>query len=461
VRLHGDQPAQALEAFEAALRNVNAPGDYHNSLVELADVRALFESAFQQLRQAEAFQEAVQLTALYEKIAPPGVAAQLGGEAAEAAALALRTAHSSSDDVARRKEEEARQLFRKAGLAFEASAAVATTPAQQMERLWRSITDYLEGRDHARAVEVLERYVRLPIPLERQGQAWYVLAEAYRTLRKPDARGAYEKCIEYPGPFAFRARYEIAVAKIEQKKFDDAEEDLRQNLQLMQTAPDPDAHEKTLVTLASLLYQQHNYSRAYDKLKEALERYPANPNAVRLRLQLAQCCRRRAEEVGERIGFQSSPGISSADEQRHLRAQRQGFLEEAAAHFQALVDNLETTQVQQKLTPEQENILGQARFAVADCRFDLGQYSQALFLFDVLAKRYEGQVEALIALQHVWQCHGVLFQAEEAKMTLERIRTAMAHTTYDGSAENRTHAWWEDWLAKQAKLREAARPNGR
>ncbi|MBY0525022.1 MAG: tetratricopeptide repeat protein [Gemmataceae bacterium] len=461
LRLRGDKPSAVLEAFETALRGVTAPADYHNSLVDLAEVRTLLESACQHFKQTSAFEQAVQLANLYEKVAPPGVAQQLAAEATEAWAKSLRAAAQTqlNEDSAKRSEDEARQRYRQAGIAFEAAASLATNPNEQAEWLWRAIGDYLEGRDHARAVHVLDRYVQLPIPLERQGRAWHALGEAHRVLRNQSAaQSAYQKCIEYPGPFAYRARYELAITKIEQKNLDDAEEDLKQNLRLMQTAPDAEAYERTLVTLASLLYQRKNYPRAFDRLQEALERYPANPNAVKLRLQLAQCCRQLAEEANDRLTLGR---VSTAEEQSHYRAQRQKYLETAAGHYQKLVEDIESLQVKQTLSREQEAILGQSRFAVADCRFDLGQYNQALVLYNVLAKRYQNQVEGLVALKHAWQCHCVMFQPDLARGTLDRIRSALPSTTFDAAAENRTRAWWDNWLVDVSKLREAPRPPSR
>lgn len=460
LRLKADKPAAALEALESALRGVSTPADYRNALVELAEVRGLFEAGIQQFRQAGNFEEAVQLANLYEKVALPATGQELAAESAEDWAKYLRAQAQRAGDAqtAKRLDEEARQRFRQAGVAFDAAAAQAATTAEQAERLWRSVSDSLEGRDQAHAVQVLDRYVRLPLPPERLAQAWFVLGEAHRALRNPlAAESAFQKCIEYRGPYAFRARYELAVGKIEQKHYDDAEDILLQNLKMMaQVGPDAEAHEKSLITLASLLYQRHNYSEALRRLQEALDRYPTNPNAMKLRLQLALCCRQLAEQEGELSSLGNGRGTE--EERRHHRAQQQKLLEMAAAHYQKLVDDLESQQaLTQKLTPEQEAILGQVRFAVADCRFDLGQYSQALYQYTILAKRYENTVEGLIALKHVCQCHAVMFQPDKVKTVLEQVKAALPRTNFDGAAENRTRTWWENWLADQNKLRDLPR----
>jgi hypothetical protein len=182
---------------------------------------------------------------------------------------------------------------------------------------------------------------------------------------------------------------------------------------------------------------------------------------VKLRLQLALCCRQLAEQAGEVASL--GGGFSTEEERRHYRSQQQSLLKTAAGHYQKLVDDLESQQaVIQKLTPEQEAILGQVRFAVADCRFDLGDYSQALYQYTILAKRYENTVEGLIALKHVCQCHLVMFQPDKAKAVLEQIKAVLPRTNFDSTAENRTRTWWENWLADQSKLRDLPKvPSGR
>lgn len=462
LRLRGDKPAAALEAFESALRGVSSAADYHNSLVELADVRTIFEAGISQFRQAGAYEDAVQFANLYEKVALPGVGQELAGQIAEAWARSLRdqSQRAGNAETAKRLDEEARQRFRQAGIALEASSVHTAASVDQGERVWRAVAAYLEGRDYARATAALERYVRLPVAPERQGQAWFVLGEAQRTQRNSAAaQSAFQKCIEYPGPYAFRARYELALAKIEQRRWEDAEEDLVHNLKIMaQLGPDAEAHEKSLITLGSLLYQRKNYNEALRRLQEALDRYPANANALKLRVQLAQCSRLLAEQANEATAAGS---FTTPEEREHRRKQRQKLLEAALAHYQKLVDDLEAQQLKQALSAEQEAMLGQVRFAAADCRFELGQYPEALFQYNVLAKRYENTVEGLIALKHVWQCHGTMFQPDQARAVLERIRAALPRTTFDAAAENRTRAWWDNWLSDQAKLRDLPRsPSG-
>ena len=133
LRLRGDKPVAALEAFESALRGVSSAADYHNSLVELADVRTIFETGIAQFRQAGAYEDAVQFANLYEKVALPGVGQELAGQIAEAWARSLReqSQRTSNAETAKRLEEEARQRFRQAGIALEASSVHTAASVEQ------------------------------------------------------------------------------------------------------------------------------------------------------------------------------------------------------------------------------------------------------------------------------------------------------------------------------------------
>jgi hypothetical protein len=455
LKLRGSDPAAALEAFQTALRAVTAPADYRNTLVDLAEARSLFEAGCRWYIQLGKFETALQLSRLYERLALPGVGQELGGQAAEGWAKILleQSRRAPSAEGARQEEEEARKRFCESAALFEAAAGETRGQAEQADWLWRSATNYLQGHDARRALPVLERFVGLPTAPARLGEAWYIRGEAFRALRnRVAAQADYRHCIKFPGPFAYWARYQLAVLELEQNNLEEAETILTQNLALidLDVEADVEVREKTLYALAALLFQRRDYHMAYVRLQEALARYPGNEQAFRTRYQLAQCCRHLAEQATQKINDDKA----TPEVRQHYRTQRQRYLEMAASHFQKLSDDCSTLAGQRTLTAEEETTARQTAFAVGECRFDLGQFDEALRLYETLARRYRGQVEELIALRHVWQCHGVKFQTDQAKKMIERIRAALKelpNSAFDNSMDMRTRRWWDDWLREKSR----------
>ena len=452
LRLRNGAIPAALEAFEAAVVGVAAPADYRNAFVDLTVARGVFEAGCRWYLQNGNHEAALQLARLYERIALPGVGQELAGQAAESCGkAALEQARLAvNNPAARQLEEEAQKQFRQAGTAFAQAATLSRSPADKADWLWRSAVNFLDGQDPAHALPVLEQFVALPVDAERLGEAWYVRGAAFLALgNEVAAQADFRHCIKFPGVFAFRARYELAQYEIKHNNADEGADILTQNLGLIEIAdkPDREAHEKTLYALAHLLFQKRDQRMAYVKLEEALTRFPSNAGALKTRFVLAQCCRQLAEQASQKIN-----DAREEEERRHHRTQRQRFLEKAAGEYQRVAADCTGLQTLRVLTADEESMQRQAGFAVAECRFDLGQFDDALKLYEDLARKYAKQVEQLIALRHVWQCHGVKFQTEQGKKALVEIRDAlkdMPANAFDNTAEVRSRRWWEEWLREK------------
>jgi TolA-binding protein len=305
---------------------------------------------------------------------------------------------------------------------------------------------------------VLERFLEQGLGRDRLGEGWYRLAEARKALRQDTAaHEAYRRCLDFSGPFACRARYQLAAAAVERGDWAEAEKALQENLERMQSEPDPVAHERTLFALAGLLFQQRNYLIASLRLEEALEHYPASPEVLVARRQLADCYRRLAVQENQHLQLSER---STADAQLHYRNQYRLWLEKAAVNYQKLEDDLLARQGTVALTPAEEMQLRDASFALAECRFDLGtnNYDEAIRLYEGLAKRYEKRVEELNALVQITRCYWIKRETEKARQTLQRFRTALANID-DATLQASPGAWtrqrWEEWLQEATRLCDA------
>jgi tetratricopeptide (TPR) repeat protein len=452
LRLIGPQPASALGCFDRAVRGLAGPADYHNALVALEEARPLFEKGLQVYRLAGDYASALRLAHLYEKVAPADVAQEAVGQLAEAWAQKCQAAH---------RDEDARAHWLEAADAYQAVADRATTAPEQSPWLWRAARCAVQAKEPARAASGLKRFLEVETALkdkaspDRLGQGWLALAQVFEAQGEGEAAGAaYAKCLEFPGPFAHRARYQLALALVAQHKPDEAEAVLVQNLELMRPSPDDDAQEKSLFTLADLLFRRGDYRMALLRLDEGLSRFPAHAGATAARLQLAECYRRlSAQEVENSRGERLSP-----EARAHYRELARDSLEKAADTYQRLAEDLLAHHNAHALPEPEQALLTQAEFAAADCRYDLGKYQEALRLYQLLAVRYHHRVEGLMALRNACRCYWVYPpQPDRARETIAQMR-ALLKEMDDAALANQLGAWadqlgawatrqkWEDWL---------------
>jgi hypothetical protein len=463
LRLFGANPASALEAFQRALDKVAAPKDYRNTLIPLERARQRIEYGCQFYSKGRDFDSALQLALLYRKIALPGVAQNLEGQAAEAWARDLQGQPPGGDA---RRAEQIRALFVRAGSAY-GDAAAACPAADQPRTLWQSASCFLQGEEHPRAAAVLEQFVQYNVPDEWRGEGFFTLAEARLTLsqREPDraadwkrsAREAYLKAIEYPGPFACRARYQLALAELEHKPADTADERqhldqvealLQQNLEPKVALLAPDAHEKSLFRLASLLFRRRNFDQAYLRLQEAVDRYPANPNILLTREQLAECFHQLAYQE---INFLS--GDVKQDAHLYHRRKKDLYLDKALASYEKLIDDLKKLEKTGKLTAPARAVLTKALFAIPDCRFEKGEYEEALRQSRELAERYAGKVESLTAYQNIWRCAGAKGWMDEARKAMDKARAtleSLPEEAFRGSPTTKQE--WQNWIKSRGEF---------
>jgi hypothetical protein len=473
LRLFGANPASALEAYRRALDRVASPKDYRNTLIPLEKARHRIEFGCQFFNRGHDFDSALQLAVLYKKVALAGVAQSLDGQAAEAWARDLQTQSSDTGSDPTRRGEQIRALFVRAGSAYQEAAA--TRPAaEQPKMLWQSASCSLQGEDFPRAVAVLEQFVQFSVPDDWRGEGFFTLAEARLTLSqkepgkaadwKRSAREAYLKAIEYPGPFASRARYQLALAELEQPATDPADERhhldqaealLQQNLEPKVVLLAPDAHEKSLFRLASLLVRRHNYDQAYLRLQEAVDRYPANPTILQARGQLAECYHQLAYQEINYLNSTVKP-----DAQLYHQRKKGLYLDKAVGSYEKLADDLKRLEKTGKLTAAGQAILTRGLFAIADCRFEKGEYEEALRQSKELAERYAGRVECLTAFQNIWRCAGAKGLMEEARKALDQARAtldSLPEEAFRGSPTTKQE--WQNWIKSRADFLRPASNN--
>jgi tetratricopeptide (TPR) repeat protein len=460
-------PTAALECYRRALARVTSPETYQNSFIDLNRARQRIGWACDMFRQYRDFESALELASLYRAIALPGAAEELQGRAAQDWARVLEVEpRPTRNPDATAWDEKIRSLYEKAGAAFEAAGG-GLPAADQPRVLWASAGCFLRGHRYERAATVLEQYVRRPgVPESRCGEGWVTLAETQLLLgRKDRALEAYHKAIEYRGPCAFRARYQLALAEAEFKSPDaeevkrhlrQAEALLKQNLDAVAGFESSrDVREQSQFLLGKLLFQQRAYFKAKLALETAVDQYPNNPEIFLARERLADCFRRMADESIERI---NNPEIKG-EAQIYHRQQKNQNLEQAAGQYLKLADDLDRRRTANGLTLGDQALLRRVVFAAADCRFDQDNMTnEAYQLFKALAeKRYAGRVESLAAYQNMWRCACRMDQPETARaaardawLALEKLPDTelglLTENVFRGSPGPLSRADWKKWL---------------
>jgi tetratricopeptide (TPR) repeat protein len=453
LRPPGSNAGSALEYYERGLRDLTTPASYHNSLLSIEDTRALVESGYRHYKEVGDFARCLRLARLYAKIGGPASSQELIGKAAEAWGqdCRKRSRQASGAEVATTLKN-ANTHLQEAGAAYEALAAATLAPADRAKWLWTSADCYLQGQDYSQAIDILKRYLATETSPEQLGAAWYKLAQAHEAQKDAaSARAGFYKCIEYPGPFGYRARFELALSDIAEGKLDDAEASLKQNLELMRGAPDEETYEKSLRALAELLVKRRDFRMAALRLQELLERYPGNPATLQTRQQLAECYRRLAAQEDQNL---HGGTYLTADAQLHYRDQRRVWMQMAAAHYTKLADDLSALRASRTLNPTEEGSLRQAGFALAECRFEAGDYQGAIRLYEDLVTRYPHRVEALTALKQITRCYWVQRDPNNAAETIKRIQTMLKDlpdSAFSGDADGQTRQEWEEWLEWASK----------
>jgi tetratricopeptide (TPR) repeat protein len=446
----GKGAERSLEMMTRAVQRGRTAADWTNTLVDLPRARETFERMAGAYRQAGRFGLAVKLTEVYDKLAVPGRAAALRAQTyAEWAVARLEQAHGAADAVARQTgENAAREMYREAGAAHSEASEKSTAASEQGEHLWQAGVSFFQGEDFAQAAGLFTRFLEHYPKSERQGEGWYLLAQSARHLNnRAAAEKAFLECIAFPGRFAYRARYHLALARIEEGKTDKAEEYLLENLHAFRRGHDaeldPEAYEKSLFTLGALLWNRGNFRGVVQNLEVALGRFPANPEATRARFQLADAYRQLANQSHQSYLIREN---MSPDAREHYSQQHQVYLKKAAEQFQELEEFLQTPQAQGHLTPEEQTTVP---FIYADCLFNLGRYDEALDMFNRLAGRFRGQPAAVFALEGAARVYAAKRDFANMRQRLDDIRKALP------GLSDKDRQTWEKWLADCGKSIEA------
>jgi tetratricopeptide (TPR) repeat protein len=448
LRLDANETNGALIAFDEALRDCDRT--FPNPYLDSVQVRERLDKAWRRWRQTGNYSAAKRLLEIARAVLPAGVAEErIGLTCQEAGQSYLTQAGKATGAKAEGLMQQAQQHFRMSGEAYAKAASLNSDTNEETELLWKAAQNLLRGQSYARAVTVLETYLSRDLPAQQRTEAIIGLGEALQAVQQSDrAVQLLTQALEQPHPLEQRARYLLALAYIDQKKFAEAEKILRDIATSKTLSQGSQEHPQSRFAIGHVKFRQKKFAEAVTDFDAALQQFPDDPGALAARHLLAEACMHTARQQVQH--YKDAKQEAARD---YYSKQRRHYYELGLKHFQKLAQDLSDRQEQSPLSTNEQALLRGSRFGMGDCLFQLGRAQEAVSVYESLALHHNNQPEGLTALMHLTQCHLHLQRCDDAKQVLVRIETLLG-TLSDTqlSFTYMTRPEWNEWItwAKKA-----------
>jgi tetratricopeptide (TPR) repeat protein len=215
---------------------------------------------------------------------------------------------------------------------------------------------------------------------------------------------------------------------------------------------DPSAKEfrEALFDLAQLYYRTNRFEDALSRLEEFSERYPSDERMGQLLFLRGDSFRKSASLLDARLAAASatadaSNGAPVADITEAQNAKRdrllkaRGLYDKVVEMFRGRPPTNETDKLYLKL----------AHFYRADCVYDLGDYAEAVRLYDAAALRYQDDPSALSAYVQIVNAYCAMGKLDDARTANERAKWVLKRIppeAFSNGTFMMPKAYWEQWL---------------
>jgi len=353
-----------------------------------------------------------------------------------------------------RREQQVREFRTKAGDAFIALSRAQTVENDVAygEALWKGVQLYNKCGDVQRVIAALEMFVgerpedaMAPDALLQLGQAFQAAGMLDKSIgafhraqfRYPNSLAAVKSAI--PMAQAYVAKGPEYVGK--------AEAALRGVVE-NNPAVTPEAAEfkQALFELAQLYYRGGRYEEAIGKLEELVQRYPAEERMGQLVFLMGDSYRRSSAALDAKLAaLQGGDVVQQVDRAEALTAKRDR-LGRARQLYDKAIELYKTAPPSADLERLYNKL---AHFYRADCVFELGEYVEAIKLYDHAAFRYQDDPSALAAYVQIVNANCALGRMAEAKAANERAKWLLRRMPAEAFANgtfSMPRKYWEDWL---------------
>ncbi len=425
--------------------------------VKIETVSGLRQAA-EVLSAKQNYQGALELLAFEQRLEPEPPAAFFARLAAvyeKRAEQVDRTVADAAPAERVRRAQAVREFRTKAGDAYLAFSRALTLANEggYGAALWKGVELYDQAPNLQSVVSALELFVAerpddalAPDALLRLGNAYH-------------AAGQFDKAVEshkrnqfrYPNTLAAcKAGVPLAQAYIAKGPEDFAKAEtvlIRVVDQNPLLTPAADEFKQGLFELAQLYYRTERFELAVARFEELTRHYPKDDQRGRLLFLMGDSYRKGAQLLDTRLASADagSAGSGAAEAAESLAAKRErlakarGLYDQSIEFFRATPPSHENDKLYQKLS----------HFYRADCVYDLGNYDEAIHLYDAAAFRYQEDPSALAAYVQIVNSYCALGKIEEAKTANERAKWLLRRMPNESFAEggfSMPKAYWEQWL---------------
>jgi len=215
-----------------------------------------------------------------------------------------------------------------------------------------------------------------------------------------------------------------------------------------QITPDAIEFREAMAELANLYHRTRRYEQAIAQLEEITQRYPSDERLGQMYFLMADSYRKSAGMLDARLmAAKGETGTTRPSfNLEEAMAERKSRLERASRSFKTVVEIYKASGAKSTEDKMYEML---AYFYQADCVYDLGQYADAIKLYDEAAFRYQNDPSALAAYVQIVNANVALGKLDEAKAANERAKwmlRRMPNDTFKGDVSVMSQASWDKWL---------------
>ncbi len=354
-----------------------------------------------------------------------------------------------------RRGQQIRDLRTKAGDAYIAYSRALTVEDDKGhgEALWKGVDLYDRAGNMQAAISALELFVA---ERPQDGKAPDALL---RLGRSHQASGQFDKAISifqrnqfrYPQSLAAsQSGVPLAQAYIAKgpQSYGKAEATLKA---VVEDNPliTPDAMEfrQALFELAQLYYRTNRYEEAVSRLEELTQRYPKDDRMGQLVFLMADSYRKSAALLTEaRLASSNPKDTGNAADQAEAAAAKNDRLTKAMKLYDQVIDMYRQSPPTEELDKLYHKL---SHFYRADCHYDLGDFQEAIKLYDAATLRYQDDPSALAAYVQIVNSYCALGKTSEAKAANERAKwllRRMPREAFQDGKFSMPKEYWDEWL---------------